>query len=360
MGGKKAKVPAPNPEADYRQYLAEGSNALRAQDQLLRQQVGYEAGLQPLLTAQQMSSLRGEAQGMLGLYGDLYAPAQQMQERYGADQLAMLGRGGQMATQAAIGSLDATTQGIYSTFGQQALSDLQMGSSLNAQETTQAQQAARAAAQSRGLNFSRQGSDLEILNTYNMGQTRQRQRQATAQQAYQMGMGQQQVGLQSFLSPSYQASQQFGLQGLVQNAQAGVAGLGQSSFLQPESQYLANIRANRIQMETSIAAANAQRSGGVMGGLLGGIGAGVGGALGKAAGAAMFCWVAREVYGKNNPEWTIFRAWLLTEAPEWLLDLYTEEGERFAEFISDKPFLKSIVKMAMDLVVKPRTNLLTA
>ena len=357
MGGSKAKVPAPNPEADYRQYLAEGSNALRAQDQLLRQQVGYEAGLQPLLTAQQMSSLRGEAQGMLGLYGDLYAPAQQMQERYGADQLAMLGRGGQMATQAAIGSLDATTQGIYSTFGQQALSDLQMGSSLNAQETTQAQQAARAAAQSRGLNFSRQGSDLEILNTYNMGQKRQAQRQGVAQQAYQMGMGQQQVGLQSFLSPAYQASQQYGLTGLMQSTQAGYAGLGQSSFLQPESQYLANIRANRIQMETSIAAANAQRSGGIMGGLLGGIGAGVG----KAAGAKLFgCWVAREIYGNENPEWTIFRAWLFTEAPEWLRDLYLEEGERFAEFISDKPFLKSIVKMAMDLVVKPRTNLLTA
>ena len=276
--GSKAKVPRPNPEADYQQYVTEGSNALRAQDVLLRKQIGYEAGLQPLLTAQQMASLKGEAQGMLGLYGDLYAPAQQMQERYGADQLAMLGRGGQMATQAAIGSLDATTQGIYSTFGQQALSDLQMGSSLNAQETTQAQQAARAAAQSRGLNFSRQGSDLEILNTYNMGQTRQRQRQATAQSAYQMGMGQQQVGLQSFLSPAYQASQQFGLTGLVQNAQAGYGALGQSSFLTPESQYLANIRANRIQMETSVASANAQRSGAIGGAAIGAV-ATVGAAL---------------------------------------------------------------------------------
>jgi hypothetical protein len=283
-----------------------------------------------------------------------------MQERYGADQLAMLGRGGQMATQAAIGSLDPTTRGIYDTFGQQALTDLQAGSSLNAQETTQAQQAARAAGAARGLSFSRQGSDLEVLNTYGMGQKRLQQRQGVAQQAYQMGAGQQQIGLQGFLSPAYQASQPFGLQGIVQNAQAGYGTLGQSAFLQPESQYLANIRANRIQMETSIAAANAQRSGGVMGGLLGGIGAGVGAGLGKAAGAAMFCWVAREVYGKDNPEWTIFRAWLLTEAPEWLLDLYTEEGERFAGFISDKPVIKSIVKVAMDLVVKPRLNLLTA
>ena len=349
MGGK-AKTPAPNPEADYRQYLTEGSNALRAQDQLLRQQIGYEAGLQPLLTAQQMASLKGEAQGMLGLYGDLYAPAQQMQQRYATDQLSMMSGMGQQATQAAIGSLDATTQGIYSTFGQQALSDLQMGSSLNTQETTQAQQAARAAAQSRGLNFSRQGSDLEILNTYSMGQKRQAQRQGVAQQAYQLGVGQQQVGLQSFLSPSYQASQQYGLTGLVQNAQAGYGALGSSSFLTPESQYLANIRANRIQMETSIQAANAQRSGAIWGGVAQGIGSAIGGK----------CWVAREVYGKDNPEWIVFRNWLESEAPEWLDTLYLEEGERFAEFISDKPFLKSIVKMAMDIVVKPRLNLITA
>ena len=355
--GSKAKVPQPNPEADYQQYVTEGGNALKAQDILLRQQMGYEAGLQPLLTAQQMASLKGQTQGLLGLYGDLYDPAQKMQQRYAGDQLTMLAGLGSQATGAAIGSLDATTRGIYDTFGQQALSDLKAGSSLNAQETIQAQQAARAAAVARGVDFSRQGTDLEVLNTYNMGQRRLAQRQGVAQQAYQLGVGQQQVGLQGFLSPAYNASQQYGLTGLVQGAQAGYGSLGSSSFLQSESQYLANIRANRIQMETSVAAAYAQRSGGIMGGLLGGVGAGIG----KAAGAAMFgCWVAREVYGNENPEWKVFRAWLFTEAPEWLRDLYLEEGERFADFISDKPLLKRIVKTAMDFVVKPRLNLLTA
>ena len=347
--GSKAKVPGPNPTADYNQYLAEGSNALKAQDQLLRQQVGYEAGLQPLLTAQQMSSLKGQAQGLFGLYGDLYEPAQAMQKRYAGDQLTMLGGLGAQATGAALGSLDPTTRGIYDTFGQQALSDLQMGSSLSAAETTQAQQAARAAGAARGVSFSRQGTDLEVLNTYGMGQRRLQQRQGVAQQAYQMGVGQQQIGLQGFLNPAFASSQQFGLQGMVQGAQASYAGLGDSSFLTPESQYLANIRANRIQMETSIQSANAARSGAIWGGIAQGVGA----AIGK-------CWVAREVYGKDNPEWVVFRNWLESEAPEWLDTLYTEEGERFADFISDKPLLKSVVKMAMDLVVKPRTNLLTA
>jgi hypothetical protein len=279
--GSKAKAPAPNPGADYAQYLAEGTNALNAQDVLLRKQIGIESSLQPLLTAQQMSSLQGQAQGMLGLYGNLYAPAQAFQQRYAQDQIAMLGGLGSQATNAAIGSLDANTRGIYNTFGQQALTDLQAGSSLNAAETTQAQQAARAAASARGLTFSRQGTDLEVLNTYNMGQKRLAQRQGVAQQAYQMGTGQQQIGLQGFLNPAFSASQQYGLTGLVQGAQSTYGGLGQSSFLTPESQYLANIRANRIQMETSIAAANAQQSGAIWGGALGGLGSIAGGIIGK-------------------------------------------------------------------------------
>jgi len=346
--GKSPKAPAPNPQADYQQYLAEGTNALNAQAALLPLQASLESRLQPMLTQQQMSSLQGQAQGLLGLYGNLYAPAQAFQQRYATDQIAMMGGLGQQATNAAIGSLDTNTQGIYNTFGQQALSDLQAGSSLNAAETNQAQQAARAAAQSRGLNFSRQGTDMEVLNTYNMGQKRLQQRQGVAQAAYQMGAGQQQVGLQGFLNPAFAASQQYGLSGLVQGAQAGYSNLG-SSFLQPESQYLANIRANRIQMETSIQAAKAAQSGAITGGLLSAVGSVAGGYVSK-------CWVAREVYGATNPEWVVFRNWLESEAPEWLDALYTEEGERFATFISDKPLLKSVVKMAMDLVVKPRTN----
>jgi hypothetical protein len=110
-------------------------------------------------------------------------------------------------------------------------------------------------------------------------------------------------------------------------------------------------------METSIASANAQRSGGIFGGIAGGLGAG----LGKAAGAAIFgCWVAREVYGEDRAEWMVFRHWLFTEAPQWFCDLYLEEGERFAKFISDKPLVKAIVKKAMDIVVEPRFKLLNA
>jgi hypothetical protein len=356
MGGS-ARTPQPNPQADYNQYLTEARNALKVQSTLLPEQAVLEERLAPTLINTRMAGLKATSQGLLGLYGDLYQPAQQMQQRYATDQLSMLGGLGAQATGAALGSLDPTTRGIYSTFGQQALSDLQAGTSLTAQETTQAQQAARAAGAARGVSFSRQGSDLEILNTYGMGQRRLAQRQGVAQQAYQMGVGQQAVGLQGFLSPAYAGSQQFSLTGLAGGASGMYADVGTSPFLQPESQYLANIRANRIQMETSIASANAAKSGGILGGIASGVGAG----LGKAAGAAIFgCWVAREVYGNENPEWMVFRQWLFTEAPEWLCELYMEEGERFAKFISDKPLLKFIVKKAMDIVVEPRFKLINA
>ena len=63
--GSKARTPAPNPQADYKQYLAEGTNALNAQEYLLTLQSQAESRLQPMLTQQQMASLKGQAQGML-------------------------------------------------------------------------------------------------------------------------------------------------------------------------------------------------------------------------------------------------------------------------------------------------------
>jgi len=63
------------------------------------------------------------------------------------------------------------------------------------------------------------------------------------------------------------------------------------------------------------------------------------------------CWVAREVYGVHNPQWLLFRAWLLTEAPVWLRETYLAHGEQFAAWIHDKPVMKAIVKGLMDQVV---------
>jgi len=92
-----------------------------------------------------------------------------------------------------------------------------------------------------------------------------------------------------------------------------------------------------------------QNAGGGQGGAAGGQGGGGGG--GNLGG---FCWVAREVYGVHDPRWLLFRAWLTTEAPEWLFDLYAHHGEAFAEWLRPRPAAKRLVRVAMDLVLTGR------
>ena len=93
--------------------------------------------------------------------------------------------------------------------------------------------------------------------------------------------------------------------------------------------------------------------GGGMGG--GGMGMGGGGMGGGGMGGGGFCWVAREVYGADNPRWLLFRAWLKTEAPLWLHDLYGSHGEQFADWIKDKPAAKEVVRVLMDTAVSSGT-----
>jgi hypothetical protein len=87
------------------------------------------------------------------------------------------------------------------------------------------------------------------------------------------------------------------------------------------------------------------QSGGA-GALLGGIGG-----LLQGFGALNACWVAREVYGEDDPQWLRFREWMLSKAPESLRRFYIENGERIAAYISDKPDLKSEIRGMMDELV---------
>lgn len=251
---------------DVNQYVREGQGALDAQSRLIQQQNELQAALSPQLQATQLGGYQAYSQGLLGAYGNLNQGIADFQKQYAGQQLSMLGGLGQHATNAAIQGLDPNSRNLYNTFQQKALTDLQAGSGLNAQETDFAQQSARAAAQARGLQFSKQGSDLEILNTYQLGQQRLEQRQKTAMQGITMGQQQQQFGAQMFLAPAYQESQSFNLANTFAGGQEGYGQLGQSSFLTPESQYLANIRANRLGMQNANAAASAQKQAGMIAG----------------------------------------------------------------------------------------------
>ena len=70
------------------------------------------------------------------------------------------------------------------------------------------------------------------------------------------------------------------------------------------------------------------------------------------------CWVAREIYGKTDPRWVVFRMWLDKDAPTWFKKLYLKHGESFAEYIKDRPRTKKVVKYFMDIVIDRPTQYL--
>lgn len=75
------------------------------------------------------------------------------------------------------------------------------------------------------------------------------------------------------------------------------------------------------------------------------------GAAGKVGGAAVACWVAREVFGADDPKWLQMREWMLTKAPDALREFYLRHGERIADYISDKPSLKDAIRADMEAII---------
>ena len=68
----------------------------------------------------------------------------------------------------------------------------------------------------------------------------------------------------------------------------------------------------------------------------------------RISGGYLICWVAREVYGSDNPKWLQFRDWMINDAPSDVRESYIEHGPALAEYISDKPKLKDKIKTFMD------------
>ena len=131
-------------------------------------------------------------------------------------------------------------------------------------------------------------------------------------------------------------------------AMLGQAQQGASNFMGPQL-FDANVGINLGQQERTnqfnLLGAQAQADAAS--------GAGFMGMLGQIGAAAMMpapipCWVAREVYGIDNPKWVQFRNWLFNDAPSWFRNLYIKRGEKFAKFISNKPLVKNIIRSWMD------------
>jgi len=130
--------------------------------------------------------------------------------------------------------------------------------------------------------------------------------------------------------------------------QAGYGLNSQPSYLNPESGlgFIQNQATNAANMYGAQVAADATKTAGIYSGIGSAIGGLGGGMVGK------YCWVAREVYGEHNPAWKMFRMWMLNESPSWFRKAYIKYGERFANFIANKPRLKARIRMWMDTKIR--------
>jgi hypothetical protein len=64
--------------------------------------------------------------------------------------------------------------------------------------------------------------------------------------------------------------------------------------------------------------------------------------------AAQMCWVAREVYGEQDPKWMQFREWVIGHSPDWFYKAYSNYGEKFAKVVRKVPAIKVILRPFMD------------
>ena len=211
-----------------------------------------------------------------------------------------------------------------------------------------AQQAARAGGLARGRVGDQSTIASEILGREDI----LARRRAEAAQAGQMAFGMnrsisadpfqailgRQSGALGYGAQQMGMAQQLGSQAIGPRAVDYNAGL---NLAMQNASNLGSYNTAIYGSQAQVAGANAQARGAMIGGALSGLGALGGGFAAK-------CWVAREVYGESNPKWMLFREWLNNHAPKWFDSLYIKHGEKFAAWIANKPFLKSIIRKWMD------------
>jgi hypothetical protein len=72
----------------------------------------------------------------------------------------------------------------------------------------------------------------------------------------------------------------------------------------------------------------------------------VGSALGGGATLAAGCWVARAVFGEDDPRWLQAREYILNESPSWFREFYLRYGERIGEVVKGSTALRVALRPA--------------
>ena len=295
----------------------------------------------------------------------------------------------QMATQPLGATTTEQTEQLRNTIEQEALNQLRLGSTLGAEERRGYEQAIRGAQTARGNIFGLGPAVQEAAQIGAAGEQRKLARYGAAQQflgsgettgaaaardlALREGLQQARLGAAANfigggpslynLGQARTGAQQAAFQNYIQANQALPGQFGQApSTAQPfyqatQPQTATELTNTFANLYGSMANYQAQTYGAYAGALsrqpsgaeqFANIAGGVGGLLGKVAPFGLVCWVAREVYGAENPKWLMFREWMLTKASDNLRNYYIKHGEKIAKSISNKPRIKAIIRKWMD------------
>ena len=222
---------------------------------------------------------------------------------------------------------------LLKALNQSALSQVEAGAGLDADLQRQVSQSARGGQAARGFGFGLNDSAQEALFSGMAGEQLRRSRMGSAAQVAGLNAA---SAVDPALAVLGRQGVNLGQAGMV----AGQAGaLNPGSLFDPQNGYAADIFSSNHNAAAAANIATANNRAGLWSGALQ--------ATGSIAGG-MMCWVAREVYGENNPQWMDFRQWVLEEAPRWFRRGYIKHGEKIARWIAPRPWAKVLVRAWMD------------
>tara|TARA_R110002020_G_scaffold229767_1_gene440590 strand:- start:1603 stop:2667 length:1065 start_codon:yes stop_codon:yes gene_type:complete len=350
MGGSKTVIKQPDqidPAESMGEYLFgkdfkgsfEGITDKRLQQRLLDAEAEFRPQYTALELADQEAGLFGteDQAGLIDLQQRAGEKAIDFEEDAKRRETALLGELGGDVT-AALRAADPESTKLADLQSQQAQTlYAESEGQLSPERAREAEQAARMAGVSRG----RVGDSGTLAQELLGREASRAQLRAEARQAGQMGFQQSRAlgGDPSqflFGRPTQQTAMGASLYGQAAGLAAQPTGpqlfdpnVGINLAMQQRSQDM-TLQGAQAQANASQSAGRAQAFGKIASSLIG------------------LCWVAREVYGAENPRWLQFRQWVIHKSPNWFFRLYSKYGEKFAQFISNKPFIKNIIRKWMN------------
>jgi hypothetical protein len=332
MGSTKIKAPERDYAEEYEQNLL---TQLKYADKLYESEATY----QPKYADLQFNMAKNLTPKVMDLYQNEIYPRMAEMDRAATEQSRLSDvesiekYGGRMVS--ALESANPEEAAMKKELNRQAMGELALGGKLTGHQRRALTQSVREGQAARGFGHGLNDQAMETLAEMNAMEDRRRERQNFAQG---------QLGLSSSLT----ADPMMAVLGRSSRGYNPAQALGQAggyrggSIFNPESGYAGGLHGQNASMLMQARSQNAQMNADMIGGAMGAIGGIAGG----------FCWVAREVYGADDPRWTAFRSWMLWEAPVWFFKLYSKVGERFASFVSNKPKLKGAIRWWMNTKIK--------